>query len=89
MGTSKQIRDQRELQQRYLKARLDLNATSSQDEFAKWAKLRRQHDKMLEELEQMSALSRPEIRQPPAVPDRLAHKVFTWVGAGVAGSICR
>lgn len=55
LGTSKQIRDQRELQQSYLKVRHDLNATSSQDEFAKWAKLRRQHDKMLEELEKMSA----------------------------------
>lgn len=55
LGTSKQIRDQRELQQNYLKVRRDLNATSSQDEFAKWAKLRRQHDKMLEELEKLSA----------------------------------
>lgn len=50
-GTSAQIRDQRKLQQSYLKVRRELNATSSQDEFAKWAKLRRQHDKMLEELE--------------------------------------
>lgn len=35
--------------------RLELNATSSQDEFAKWAKLRRQHDKLLEQLEKKSA----------------------------------
>lgn len=34
-----------------MKARKELNATSSQDEFAKWAKLRRQHDKLLEQLE--------------------------------------
>lgn len=54
VGTSKQIREQRELQQSYLKVRRDLNATSSQDEFAKWAKLRRQHDKLLEELEKKS-----------------------------------
>lgn len=54
IGTSKQIREQRELQQSYLNVRRDLNATSSQDEFAKWAKLRRQHDKMLEELEKKS-----------------------------------
>lgn len=56
MGTSKQIRQQRVMQQSYLKVRRDLAATSSQDEFARWAKLRRQHDKMLEELEKMSAL---------------------------------
>jgi hypothetical protein len=31
-----------------------LNATSSQDEFAKWARLRRQHDKLLDELEKKS-----------------------------------
>lgn len=57
-GTSAQIREQRKLQQSYLKVRRDLNATSSQDEFAKWAKLRRQHDKMLEELEKKSTSAR-------------------------------
>lgn len=55
MGTSKLVREQREQQTSYLAVRRDLNATSSQDEFAKWAKLRRQHDKMLEQLEKMSA----------------------------------
>lgn len=59
VGTSKQIREQRELQTSYLKVRRDLNATSSQDEFAKWAKLRRQHDKLLEELEKKSAFCHP------------------------------
>jgi hypothetical protein len=33
-----------------------MNATSSQDEFAKWAKLRRQHDKVLEQLEKSSTV---------------------------------
>ncbi len=45
----------RKLQTEYLKIRRDLHATSSQDEFAKWARLRRQHDKMLEDLEKKSA----------------------------------
>lgn len=45
----------RKVQKEYLKVRLELNATSSQDQFAKWAKLRRQHDKLLEELEKKSA----------------------------------
>lgn len=49
-----------------MKVRRDLNATSSQDEFAKWAKLRRQHDKMLEELEKMSA-SLPTYNLPSAL----------------------
>jgi len=39
--------------------RKELNATSSQDEFAKWAKLRRQHDKLLEQLEKNSMFSTP------------------------------
>ncbi|KAJ4423438.1 GET complex subunit get1 [Gnomoniopsis sp. IMI 355080] len=55
LGTSKQIREQRAHQQSFLKVRRDLAATSSQDEFAKWAKLRRQHDKLLEELEKMKS----------------------------------
>lgn len=47
--------------------RRDLNATSSQDEFAKWAKLRRQHDKMLEELEKMSTSPPPIYTHCPSV----------------------
>ncbi|KAH6897429.1 CHD5-like protein-domain-containing protein [Thelonectria olida] len=49
--TSKAAGEQRKLQADYLKIRRDLNATSSQDEFAKWAKLRRQHDKLVEQLD--------------------------------------
>ncbi|KAK5989311.1 Protein GET1 [Cladobotryum mycophilum] len=49
--TAKAASEQRKLQAEYLKARRDMNATSSQDEFAKWAKLRRKHDKLLEQLE--------------------------------------
>ncbi|KAI6381058.1 GET complex subunit get1 [Pyricularia grisea] len=52
---SAQFAEQRKLQQDYLKVRRELNATSSQDEFAKWAKLRRQHDKLLEQLEKKKA----------------------------------
>ncbi|OTB04138.1 hypothetical protein M426DRAFT_320987 [Hypoxylon sp. CI-4A] len=51
--TSKQATEQKILQKEYLTIRRDLNATSSQDQFAKWAKLRRQHDKLLEQLETM------------------------------------
>ncbi|CAK7275334.1 GET complex subunit get1, partial [Sporothrix epigloea] len=48
---SSTVVEQRRLQKEYLALRRDLHATSSQDEFAKWARLRRQHDKKLEELE--------------------------------------
>lgn len=34
--------------------RTEMNGTSSQDEFARWAKLRRQHDKLLEQVEKSS-----------------------------------
>ena len=34
---------------------MELNGISSQDEFAKWAKLRRQYDKTLAELERLNA----------------------------------
>lgn len=52
--TSKAAAQQRKLQAEYLKVRGELNATSSQDQFAKWARLRRQHDKLLEQLESTS-----------------------------------
>lgn len=51
ISTSKANADQKKLQTEYLSVRKELNATSSQDQFAKWAKLRRQHDKLLEQLE--------------------------------------
>ncbi|KZZ94958.1 CHD5 domain protein [Moelleriella libera RCEF 2490] len=51
VATSRAAADQRKLQAEFLKVRREMNATSSQDEFAKWAKLRRQHDKLLEQLE--------------------------------------
>lgn len=46
--------EQRKTQAEYLKVRRELNSTSSQDEFAKWAKIRRQHDKLLDKLEKQS-----------------------------------
>lgn len=37
-----------------MRLKRELNATSAQDEFSKWAKLRRQHDKVLAEHEKAS-----------------------------------
>ncbi|GAW25382.1 putative protein get1 [Rosellinia necatrix] len=54
-AVSKQAAEKNKFQREYLAIRRDLNATSSQDQFAKWAKLRRQHDKQLEQLEKMKA----------------------------------
>jgi hypothetical protein len=59
VSTAKAAGEQRKLQADYLKVRRDLNSTSSQDEFAKWAKLRRQHDKLLEQLEKTSTSHLP------------------------------
>ncbi|KAF3014521.1 hypothetical protein G7054_g8006 [Neopestalotiopsis clavispora] len=53
--TSKSAGKRRDVQTEYMKVRRDLNATSSQDEFAKWAKLRRQHDKLMEQLEKLKS----------------------------------
>jgi hypothetical protein len=61
-----QFADQRKKQKEYLAVRHELNATSSQDEFAKWAKLRRQHDKLLDELEKKSRHTHPPPRPPIA-----------------------
>ncbi|KAE9377746.1 CHD5-domain-containing protein [Stipitochalara longipes BDJ] len=55
ISKSESSAEQRELKSQYMKVRKELNATSSQDEFAKWAKLRRQHDKLLEQLEKNKA----------------------------------
>jgi hypothetical protein len=46
---------QRELKSTVLSTKADLLATSAQDQFAKWAKLRRSVDKGLQDLEKTSA----------------------------------
>ncbi|KAI1506538.1 CHD5 domain-containing protein [Biscogniauxia marginata] len=53
--TAKQAAEKQKIQQEYLTIRRDLNTTSSQDQFARWAKLRRQHDKLLEQLEKIKS----------------------------------
>ncbi|KAI9759284.1 MAG: GET complex subunit get1 [Candelina submexicana] len=56
--TSKAVRDQSRLRSEVLRLKKEMNSTSSQDEFAKWAKLRRQHDKVLADYDKTS-LSTP------------------------------
>lgn len=41
-----------------IRLKREMNATSSQDEFAKWAKLRRSHDKVLAQYDEKSKRSR-------------------------------
>lgn len=53
---SREAREQQRLKHEVVQLKREMNATSSQDEFAKWAKLRRRHDKSLEEFEAKSAL---------------------------------
>ncbi|KAH8697258.1 protein get1 [Talaromyces proteolyticus] len=47
-------RKHQELKRDVVQFKREMNATSSQDEFAKWAKLRRRHDKALDEYEAMN-----------------------------------
>ncbi|OBT43895.1 hypothetical protein VE00_04671 [Pseudogymnoascus sp. WSF 3629] len=53
--TSKAFKEQKKLQAEYLAIRKELNSISAQDQFAKWAKLSRTHDKKLETLEKKKA----------------------------------
>ncbi|CAG8982835.1 hypothetical protein HYALB_00006645 [Hymenoscyphus albidus] len=55
--TSKSAAEQKALKREFVKVRKEMNGTSSQDEFAKWAKLRRQHDKLFEQLKESEAKS--------------------------------
>ncbi|KAE8145283.1 Protein get1 [Aspergillus avenaceus] len=51
---SKDAQDQNRLKREVVQLKRDMNNTSSQDEFAKWAKLRRRHDKAMDEYEQLN-----------------------------------
>jgi len=52
--TSQTVREVTRTKREVVQLRREMNATSAQDEFAKWAKLRRMHDKALEEYEAKS-----------------------------------
>jgi len=43
------MQEQMRLRREVLRLKREMNAVSAQDEFSKWAKLRRQHDKAMEE----------------------------------------
>ncbi|OQD85298.1 hypothetical protein PENANT_c010G06391 [Penicillium antarcticum] len=49
--TARKARRQQQLKREVLEQKRDMNSVSSQDQFAKWAKLRRRHDKTMEEYE--------------------------------------
>jgi hypothetical protein len=51
---SSDVKEQKQLKKNLYESRQQLNKTSSQDEFAKWAKLRRNVDKMVSQLEATS-----------------------------------
>ncbi|EAW10100.1 guided entry of tail-anchored proteins factor 1 [Aspergillus clavatus NRRL 1] len=50
-STAKNAREQSRLKREVVQLNREMNNTSSQDEFAKWAKLRRRHDKAKDEYE--------------------------------------
>ncbi|KAL9095325.1 MAG: hypothetical protein Q9163_006515, partial [Psora crenata] len=58
-STSNETRKQLQLRREVVKLKRELNATSSQDEFAKWAKIRRQHDKKVAEYDELCKASQP------------------------------
>ncbi|MCJ1283562.1 GET complex subunit get1 [Xylographa opegraphella] len=51
-STSANVAAQTTLRREVVRLKREMNATSSQDEFAKWAKIRRQYDKVLAEYDQ-------------------------------------
>jgi hypothetical protein len=53
-SAAKQQATHRKLQREVLQLRAQLRSTSSQDEFAKWAKLKRKEDKLLADFEKSS-----------------------------------
>ncbi|RMZ86423.1 hypothetical protein DV736_g6351, partial [Chaetothyriales sp. CBS 134916] len=55
LASSKDFQDQVRLRQDVVRMKRELAGISAQDDFAKWAKLRRQHDKAMEEYDKKAA----------------------------------
>jgi len=62
------VRRQSELRGDIMKTKQELSRTSAQDQFAKWAKLRRSIDKKLSDLEKLSAYTDSLLRHVGAHP---------------------
>lgn len=56
-GTSKDFQEQIRLRGEVVRMKRELAGISAQDDFAKWAKLRRQHDKAMEEHDKRGKVS--------------------------------
>jgi len=54
-GTSENIKEQARLRRDVVRLKREMAAVSAQDEFSKWAKIRRQHDKALAEYDKTAA----------------------------------
>ncbi|EXJ58099.1 hypothetical protein A1O7_05523 [Cladophialophora yegresii CBS 114405] len=55
LQSSRDMQQQVRLRREVVRLKREMNAVSAQDEFSKWAKLRRQHDKALEEHDKKAA----------------------------------
>ncbi|ETI27498.1 hypothetical protein G647_09689 [Cladophialophora carrionii CBS 160.54] len=55
LQSSRDMQQQIRLRREVVRLKREMNAVSAQDEFSKWAKLRRQHDKALEEHDKKAA----------------------------------
>ncbi|KIW32861.1 hypothetical protein, variant [Cladophialophora immunda] len=55
LQSSTDIQEQMRLRREVLRLKREMNAVSAQDEFSKWAKLRRQHDKAMDEHDKKAA----------------------------------
>jgi tail-anchored protein insertion receptor len=74
---------QKSLQSQLLRTSADLKSTSSQDEFAKWARLNRQHDKQIEDLKKLNSA----IDSHRAMFRRVV-RIGVWLGTtGVKGGV--
>ena len=87
------VRRQSELKSDIMKTKQELSRTSAQDQFAKWAKLRRSIDKKLSDLEKLSAHADTLLRKVGTHPLHpidsnlssgkttftVAFRVFLWI----------
>src|SRR5947207_15688000 len=75
--------EQKSLQLQVLQTTATLKSTSSQDEFAKWARLNRQHDKQIEDLKRINS-----IVEGHQAKFRRVVRMMVWLGTtGVKGFV--
>ncbi|KIX02368.1 uncharacterized protein Z518_08309 [Rhinocladiella mackenziei CBS 650.93] len=84
--SSRDIQEQSRLRREVVRLKREMNAVSAQDEFSKWAKIRRQHDKALDEHDKKGKRASSTLQARCALPREMVVFMSSYRSEMLIGS---